>query len=118
MSHGSEKRVRNRILPIRLSDEEHAVIDEAAARAGLVVSSYARQALLGAPAPRQVRRPAVERRELVRLLGELGHIGGNLNQLAKAANSGVIVYQGEIDAALHGLTEARDAILKALGREP
>jgi Bacterial mobilisation protein (MobC) len=118
MSHGTEKRVRKRILPIRLSDEEHAVIDKAAERAGLVVSSYARQALLGAPVPRQVRRPAVERRELVRLLGELGHIGGNLNQLAKAANSGTIVYGGEIDAALRGLAEARDAILKALGREP
>ena len=118
MSHGSEKRVRKRILPIRLSDEEHAVIDEAAERAGLVVSSYARQALLGAPPPRQVRRPAVERRELARLLGELGKIGGNLNQLAKAANTGVVVFEGEIASALTGLREMRDAVLKALGRDP
>ena len=118
MSSGTEKRVRKRILPIRLSDEEHAVIDEAAERAGLVIGSFARQTLLGAPAPRQVRRPAVERRELARLLGELGKIGGNLNQLAKAANSGVIVYEGEIDDARHAILEMRDAVLKTLGREP
>jgi len=118
MSHGSEKRVRNRHLTVRLSDDERAAVDAAAERAGLMPGSYARQALLGGPAPRQVRRPPVERKELARLLGELGKIGGNLNQLAKAANTGVLVYTGEIDAALHGLAEARDAILKALGRAP
>jgi len=30
--------------------------------------------MLGAPAPRQVRRPPVERRELARLLGRSGSI--------------------------------------------
>ena len=118
MSSGSEKRIRDRILTIRLSADEHAAIDAAAERAGLVVGSYARQALLGAPAPRQVRRPIVERKELARILGELGKIGGNLNQLAKAANSGVLVYESDIEGALGGLAKMRDAVLKALGREP
>jgi Bacterial mobilisation protein (MobC) len=118
MSSGTEKRVRRRIVTVRLSTEEYAALDEAAERAGLVVGSYARQAMLGAPAARQVRRPPVERRELARLLAELGHIGGNLNQLAKAANTGIVVYGGEIEAALGGLLEVRDAILAALGRAP
>jgi hypothetical protein len=118
MTSGSEKRIRDRILTVRLSAEERAAIDDAADRAGLVVGSYARQAMLGAPAPRQVRRPPVERRELARLLAQLGHIGGNLNQLAKAANTGVLVYGGDIDAALSGLDEVRAAILAALGRAP
>jgi hypothetical protein len=60
----------------------------------------------------------VERKELARILGEMGHIGGNLNQIAKAVNTGVVVYEGEIDAALGGLSEVRAAILKALGRAP
>jgi hypothetical protein len=118
MSHGSEKRARTAHLTIRLSPEERAEIDAAAERAGLMAGSYARQALLGGPRPRQARRPPVERKELARLLGELGHIGANLNQLAKAANTGVVVYTGEIDAALTGLAGVRDAILKALGRAP
>jgi Bacterial mobilisation protein (MobC) len=118
MTHGTDKRVRNAHLTIRLSPDERAAIDEAADRAGLMTGSYARNTLLGAPAPRQVRRPAVERRELARLLGEFGKIGGNLNQLAKAVNTGVLVYTGEIDAVFGDLAEARDAILKALGRAP
>jgi hypothetical protein len=74
--------------------------------------------LLGAPAPRQVRRPPVERKELARLLGELGKIGGNLNQLARAANTGVVIDATEVSEALAGLGAVRDAILTALGREP
>ncbi len=116
MSHGTEKRVRNRHLTIRLSDEERAAIDAAAERAGLMPGSFARQVLLGAPAPRQVRRPPVEKRELARLLGELGRIGGNINQIARSLNAGVMVFTGEIDTALGGLREMRAAILKALGR--
>ncbi len=118
MTSGSGKRIRSRILTARFDDAEFEMVVTAAEKAGLTVSSYARQTLLGAPAPRQVRRPPVERRELVRLLGELGKVGGNLNQIAKAANSGVVVYGNEIDAALAGLLEVRSAILSALGRAP
>lgn len=118
MTSGSATRVRSAHLTIRLSPEERAAIDGAAERAGLMSGSYARQVLLGAPAPRQVRRPPVERKELVRLLGEVGKIGGNLNQLAKAVHTGLLVYTGELDAALAGVLESRAAILRALGREP
>lgn len=116
MASGTEKRARATHLTVRLSADERATVDAAAERAGLTAGSYARHAMLGAPAPRQVRRPQIERKELARLLGELGKIGGNLNQLAKASNSGAIVYTGEIDAELAGLMEVRTAILKALGR--
>ena len=118
MTSGSEKRVRGSVLPVRLAAEERAALDAAAEKAGLTTSSYARQAMLGAPAPRQVRRPPVERRELARLLGEVGKVGGNLNQIARALNTGILVYEGEIETALSGLAEVRAAILKALGRAP
>jgi hypothetical protein len=118
MTSGTEKRARDRHLTIRLSAEERAAIDAAAERSGLTMGSYARQALLGAPAPRQVRRPPIERKELARLLGELGKIGGNLNQLAREANQGLVVNQVELLAALASLRAVREAILVALGREP
>ena len=118
MSQGSEKRARTAHLTIRLSAEERAAIDEAARRSGLTSGSYARQLLLGAPTPRQVRRPPIERQELARLLGQLGRIGSNLNQLAHAANSGLPVARIDIADALNGLRAMRDAILAALGRSP
>lgn len=118
MSHGSEKRARTAHLTIRLTPDERASIDEDAARAGLTAGSFVRQVLLGAPAPRQVRRPPVERGELVRLLGALGHIGGNLNQLAHLANTGLPIGRQALLEALSGLATVRDAILRALGRAP
>lgn len=118
MSHGSEKRARDKHLTIRLTPDERARIDEDAARAGLMPGSYARQVLLGAPAPRQVRRPPIERRELARLLGEMGHVGGNLNQIARDMNLGRGVVRDELGRQLHGLGLVREAILRALGREP
>ena len=116
MGHGSETRVRTDHLTIRLTPAERASIDLAANRAGLTPGSYARQTLLGAPLPRQVRRPAVELRELARLLGHIGHIGSNLNQIAKAANSGDGVDTRALAYELAGLGGLRAAILKALGR--
>lgn len=118
MSHGSEKRVRTQHLTIRFSPDERAAVDDNAARAGLTSGSYARQVLLGAPTPRQVRRPPVERKELVRLLGQLGHVGGNINQLAHHANANMPTSKRELLEALADLKQMRDAILAALGREP
>lgn len=116
MSSGTEKRARDKHLTIRLTADERAAINGAAGRAGLTAGSYARQTLLGAQVPRQGRRPPVERKELARILGELGKIGSNINQLAKQANGGFLVYHNEILFALGGLKVVRDAILKALGR--
>ena len=118
MSNGTERRQRFRHLTIRLNLAERLAIEQAAERAGLMVGSYARQVLFGAPMPRQVRRPPIERRELARLLGEVGRIGNNHNQIAKAMNSGVLVYDNEMNAAARAIIEMRDALMKALGRMP
>lgn len=118
MTSGTEKRQRDATLTIRLTPEERAAIDAAADRAGLTAGSHARQVLLGAPAPRQVRRPPVERKELARLLGELGKVGSNLNQLARETNEGEPPHYQEVLAVLASLLPVRDAILIALGREP
>ena len=93
-------------------------LDQAAERSGFTTGSYAREVLLGAPAPRQVRRPPIERRELARLLGEIGHVGGNINQIARDMNFGRGVDSRDLKQELHGLGLVREAILKALGRDP
>ena len=113
---GSETRQRTVDLHIRLTPEERAQINAHAERAGLTSGSYARLVLLGTRSPRQVRRPPVERAELGRLLGAIGHVGANLNQLAHASNSGLPVGRRELAEALAGLAKVRDAILSALGR--
>jgi len=113
---GTEKRQRTAVLHIRLTPDERDRINAHAERAGLAAASYARQLLLGSQPPRQVRRPPVERAELGRLLGAIGHVGANLNQLAHRSNSGLPVVRRELAEALQGLAQVRDAILAALGR--
>jgi hypothetical protein len=102
---------------VRLTPAERSTLDAAAERAGLSLAGYARSQLLAAPPVRQARRPPIERVELARLLAQLGKIGSNVNQIARALNS-----TGETPPELAGVPEAiaqmRDAIMRSLGREP
>ncbi|MEI9994657.1 MAG: plasmid mobilization relaxosome protein MobC [Rhizomicrobium sp.] len=118
MTSGTEKRARSSHITIRLTEDERAAVNAAAEDAGLTPGSYVRQVVLGAPVPRQGKRRPTEKTELVRLLGEVGKIGSNLNQLAHRANSGDAVKAQEVETALAGLHKMRASLLKALGREP
>lgn len=118
MTHGSEKRKREKHLTFRLSSEERSAIDAAAEAAGLTPGSYARQILFGAPQPRSVRRRVADHAVLARLLGQAGKIGSNLNQLARASNGGAAVCEAELLEALDGLHDVRFELLAALGKSP
>jgi hypothetical protein len=81
------KDARTRVIPpVRCTAEEQAAIKMAADRAGLSVGAFLRAAALGDAGPRAVRRPPIERKELARLLGHLGKVGSNVNQLARGFN--------------------------------
>jgi len=118
MSHGSETRVRCQHLTIRLSEDERAAIDLKAEAVGLTPGSYVRQIILGAEAPRPVRRVPLDRRELSRLCGLIGRLGNNVNQIARLGNCGEPVDAGALAATLGNLETMRDAVLRALGRIP
>jgi hypothetical protein len=90
---------------------------EAAQRAGLSVGAFLRALACEGPGLRAARRPPIERQELARLLGHIGKLGSNVNQLAYAANA-----FNELPAALElqqmgtEVRQMRDAVMKALGR--
>lgn len=108
---------RIHFIAVRCSKTERAAIAERADQAGLSIGAYLRSLALGSAGPRAVRKPPVERKELARLLGWLGKLGSNVNQLAHGFNR---------DRALPGLPELlairrevgdmRAALMKALGR--
>jgi hypothetical protein len=116
MSSGSETRQRNILLRIRLTADERATLAAAAERAGLTHAGYARSLLLSAPPVRQARKPPVERAELAKLLAQIGKIGSNLNQLARAANSGEAAAAADVREAAKDVATMRAAIMAALGR--
>ena len=116
---GSNNRKLNRILAARFSDHEVQAIRRMAERHGQSVATLLRTTLLNIPAPaRSVRRPTVEVQAVARLLGELGKIGSNINQIAKEVNIGRRLREDSLEMALRDLGELRLACLQALGKEP
>ena len=68
--------------------------------------------------PRAAHRPPVEKEILGRLLGELGKIGSNMNQLAHHANRGKGVEIGIFADLAAELRATNRAILETLGKKP
>jgi hypothetical protein len=109
---------RTKLVPVRCTAEERAAIKAVADKAGLSVGAFLRAAALGNAGPRAVRRPPIERKELARLLGHLGKVGSNLNQLAHAFNSrGRVPGLAELERIRGDVGEMRAALMKALGRD-
>ena len=76
------------MLPTRWTPAEHEQLSQRARRAGLSRAAFIRLKTLGDEGPRSQKRPSKERRDLAQLLGELGKIGSNINQIARHLNSG------------------------------
>ena len=117
---GRRRRVadpRTAWINVRCTPAEHAAIVTAAAEAGLMAGPYLRQLGTGSAGPRARRRAPIDQDELARLLGAIGKLGANINQLAHAANA---TGARPAMAALAGigaeLAAMRGALIKALGR--
>ncbi len=102
--------MRNRIVRIRVSDAELAALKSLAAARGLSLSDLLRRAALGIRMP--VRRfDQADAVVLVRTLGELGRIGGNLNQLVRRANAGKLAgHDADLAATLAGIDALRTRV--------
>jgi len=103
---------------IHMTADERAALDAAAEAAGIGPSSYARRAVM-----RSVGREANLRRRpdglaqaVGRVLGDLGRIGNNVNQLARHAHVGGRVPPEALDGCRLELVRLTAAVLAL--REP
>lgn len=110
---------------IRLTFEERAALENAAA--GMPLGAFVRERLFGAELkPRRTRgkHPVKDHEALGRALALLGasRLSANLNQLAKAVNTGSLPVTPETEADLRAACEAvaemRAALMRALGVSP
>ncbi len=113
---------RSETFTFRLSREDRELLDRNAV--GMSLGSYVRWLLFNPKTPPPRRRgqfPVKDHQALSAALSKLGqsHIPSNLNQLAKAANSGSLVLTPELEAelreALHLIAEIRRLLIDALG---
>jgi hypothetical protein len=117
---GTEKRQRRHVFQVRLSEEELAQVLEAADRVGLSPASHARRVLLGAPTPRSVRRPPIDRTAVSKLLAKLGQTGSDLRNLTRSSSvlGADDAIREKLSDSLLQVTEMRDVLMSALRRNP
>lgn len=110
---------------LRLTYEERARLD--AERGSKTLAAYIRERLFGenaAPRKKRGNSPVQDKEALGRMAGALGQsrLSQNMNQLAKAVNSGSLPVtpetEGEIKEACREIAEMRAALLTALGKVP
>jgi len=108
---------------LRLTYEERARLD--AERGDKSLAAYIRERLFGdyaAPRKRRGNSPVQDKEVLGRMAGALGQsrLSQNLNQLAKAANSGSLPVTPETEAELkeacREISEMRAELMAALGK--
>lgn len=114
----SNVRQRNKMVSFRLSDEEHAALSERADAAGVGLSDYARAQALDAKPLRAQRRPSVDRAALAQLMGRIGAIGNNVNQIARKLNTGQSEDYIFLAETMKEVRQMRDAVMIALGVDP
>ncbi len=114
---GSDKRQRGKIIASRCLDEEFTAIAAKADKAGLAVGAFMRAAALGDTGPRAQRRPPIDHKALRQYLGQFGRLGNNINQIARALNSGEKAKLPELQQLLRACLNIVNAINAALGRK-
>ncbi|WP_395664484.1 hypothetical protein [Methylocella sp.] len=110
---------------LRLTAAERARLEDDSA--GKALGAYIRERLFGgdvAPRKRLGGFPVKDHEALGRVLGALGQsrLSSNLNQLAKAVNTGSLPVTPETEAELKeacgAVSAMRDELLRALGKSP
>ena len=109
---------------LRLSNEERAELTKLAE--GRPLGQFIKDAIFAKGLrPASSRKvPHHDRKQLAKLLGALGksRIASNINQLAKAANSGSLPVNNEVLESLNESVTAiqwmRDTLIKAMGLKP
>ena len=110
---------------LRLTYEERARLD--AERGSKTLAAYIRERLFGvdaAPRKKRGNSPVQDKEALGRMAGALGQsrLSQNMNQLAKAVNSGSLPVtpetEAEIKEACREISEMRTELLAALGKVP
>lgn len=114
---------KDKSLSIRFTPEERALLERLAA--GTSLAQYIRERVLDEQiSPRRTRHkfPAKDHEALSQVIGELGRtrIANNLNQIARAVNSGLLIMPSRetelvLLAACAEIHQIRNLIFKALG---
>ncbi len=104
---------KGRTVHVRVTDDEHAAISGAAEATGMTISAFYRSLLLEG-AGVQPMLTEDDRTILAVLREDMRMIGVNLNQVARALNSGRAVHAGEITISIENVQRVQAAVMSEL----
>ncbi len=113
----SEKRQRTKIINFRVLPEEFNLFQQRCQASGISKSDYFRQKCLEGKPLRKRKVPNTDTAALLHLLGQIGRLGNNLNQIAKETNMGYTPINRDIEIELKELARLRNEIRKALNHD-
>jgi|GEM_PF-2669942 len=117
--HGSEKRQREKITPIRWTSAQFNEAAGYAKKTGLSFGAFIRSvALEEGPGARSMRIPSVNAQLLLQVKNMLGSVGNNVNQIARGINMGDFYDFPELRLVLRQILRITDLTLVALGKQP
>ena len=108
---------REHRVTIRLTDTEFSIIENTAEQADMTISEYMRKQIMEGQVNTKFEVVA-DVKEIKKLIGELGKIGSNLNQIARALNEYGTPYNAlsvEVRAAISDLAALKFEVLRKVG---
>ena len=108
---------RSKQLKARFTEAELQIVNDRAEGTGMTTSDLLRFGVLREPPPPRRRgvHPVKDQQELARILGAIGKIGSNVNQLAHVANSGAWPENQLLHQAAADIQWMRHTLMIALG---
>ena len=108
---------REHRVTIRLTDTEFSIIENAATQAEMSISEYMRTQTMEGKVNARFEIVA-DVNQIKKLIGEIGKIGSNLNQIARYFNQGGILsseMRNEIRKSLRDIYEMKYEVMKMAG---
>ena len=108
---------REHRVTIRLTDTEFSIIENTAEQADMTISEYMRKQIMEGQVNTKFEIVA-DVKEIKKLIGELGKIGSNLNQIARYFNQGGIIsseMRTEIKKSLRDIYEMKYEVMRMAG---
>ena len=85
-------------LSFKVHSEEYREIHEAAGQANMTISAYIRSKLLNAPITASMFKRFQMQQLMMKLLGRIGKVGSDINQIAWKLNTGQPLTQADAEA--------------------
>ncbi|WP_339758101.1 plasmid mobilization relaxosome protein MobC [uncultured Hoeflea sp.] len=107
--------MRSQVIRVRTSQTEFTTIKDTALARGLTISELVRRSAMAVRMPVRLINH-IDANLLVRTLGEIGHIGGNLNQMVRRAHAGKLAgHDVELSQTLAEIDALRNRIRDIVG---